>query len=93
MAFFLKAVSGIYLFFVWASCAMAIAHPTPLSASVGGESAANVLIVMLCIGLSIPAVALFGFAQIVGDVRAIRNSARLHGDHLAAMRRYYEPQR
>jgi ABC-type proline/glycine betaine transport system permease subunit len=91
MAIFLKIVSGIYLLFVWLVFAITIARPTPLDVSVG-KDAANVLTFLIAIVLSIPAVALFAFGQIVGDIRVIRNNARAQSDHLRAMRAYYEPQ-
>jgi hypothetical protein len=40
------------------------------------------------VGLSIPAVALFAFGQVVGDVRIMRNNAHLQSDHLTAMRAF-----
>ena len=95
MALFLKIVSGVYLFFVWLTFALVAGGPSlglHLNPSVG-EAAVKTIAFFMAIGLSIPAVALFGFAQIVGDVRIMRNNARLQSDHLAAMRRYYEPNR
>jgi ABC-type proline/glycine betaine transport system permease subunit len=91
MAVFLKLVSALYLIFVWAVFAVAVSKPFPLASSVGNETT-NVITLFIAIGLSIPAVALFGFAQIVGDVRMIRNQARMQSEHLRAMRAYYEPQ-
>jgi tetrahydromethanopterin S-methyltransferase subunit C len=92
MAVFLKIVSGVYLAFVWLVFALAVSRPTPLSASVGPE-AGQVLTFLIAISLSIPAAVLFAFGQIVGDVRIMRNHARIQSDHLSAMRLYYEPAR
>lgn len=89
MATFLKIVSGIYLLFIWAVFAMMLNMPTPFgSVSPGLE---KVLGFLIAIGLSIPAVALFAFGQVVGDVRAMRNNTRRQEEHLLAMRRYYQP--
>jgi hypothetical protein len=90
MAIFLKIVSGVYLAFVWLVFFMTLSAPTPLNASYG-SAGANVIVFMIAIGLSIPAVALFAFGQVVGDVRVMRNNARLQSYHLKAMRAYYEP--
>ena len=49
------------------------------------------VVFMIAIGPSIPAVALFAFGQVVGDVRIMRNNTRLQCEHLKAMREYYEP--
>lgn len=81
MAAFLKIVSGIYLVFVWLVFLVAISVQMPRS--LGGELV-NVYLFFIAITLSIPAVALFAFGQVVGDVRAMRH-------HLKAMRQYYEP--
>jgi hypothetical protein len=92
MATFLKIVSGVYLAFVWLIFAMTVGRPlgmyTPLLSSGG-----TVMTFMIAVGLSIPAVALFAFGQVVGDVRIMRNNAREQSEHLRAMRAYYEPQR
>ena len=90
MAIFLKIVSGVYLAFVWLVFFMTLSVPTPLNASIG-SAGANVITFMIAIGLSIPAVALFAFGQVVGDIRIMRNNARLQSEHLRAMRAYYEP--
>jgi hypothetical protein len=58
-----------------------------------GSGAANVMSFMIAVGLSIPAVALFAFGKVVGDVRIMRNHARMQSDHLQAMRSYYESNR
>jgi hypothetical protein len=92
MAAFLKVVSGVYLAFIWLIFFVMLSTPTPLTASMG-SGAANVMSFMIAVGLSIPAVALFAFGQVVGDVRIMRNNARMQSDHLQAMRSYYEPNR
>ncbi len=92
MALFLKAISGLYLILIWASVAMALSKATPpFAGALGGGEAANLLILLVAVALSIPAAILFGFAQIVEDVRAMRKFAKSQNDHLTAMRRYYEP--
>ena len=92
MAIFLKIVSGTYLALVWAAfvSTFAGAHLGPPSLE---PTTVHLLGFLIALVLSIPAAALFGFAQIVGDVRIMRNSALVHTNHLAAMRRYYEPNR
>jgi hypothetical protein len=40
---------------------------------------------------SIPAVILFAFGQMVGELRSIRHYSRQQAEHLKAMRAYYEP--
>lgn len=91
MALFLKLVSGVYLVAVWTVFAVAISVPPPPAMAGMAQGAINAIIFFLAIGLSIPAVVLFGFAQIVGDIRVVRNQARMQTDHLKAMRSYYEP--
>lgn len=92
MAFFLKTVSGLYLFLVWLIIAMAISRPvSPLAGTVGSGEAASVIVLFVGIVFSIPAAVLFGFAQIVDDVRTMRKLAKSQNDQLTAMRRYYEP--
>jgi hypothetical protein len=81
MAVFLKTVSTFYLVVVWAVFAGTLKMPAVPSAG----PLTPVIFFMIAVALSIPAVALFAFGQVVGDVRATRN-------HLAAMRRYFEPQ-
>jgi hypothetical protein len=92
MASFLKVVSGIYLGFVWFVAFIAISVPPPVAASMGSGNTVVVITILIAVGLSIPAVALFAFGQVVGDVRVIRNNARLQSDHLRAVRSYYEPE-
>jgi hypothetical protein len=90
MAVFLKIVSGIYLVFIW--LVFGIALSTPAASALTPGPAPQLLAFVIAIGLSIPAVALFAFGQVVGDVRIMRNHARMQSDHLKAMRAYYEPQ-
>lgn len=82
MAAFLKIVSGIYLAFVWLVAFLAISVPPPVAASVGSSNLVAVITILSAVGLSIPAVALFAFGQVVGDVRIMRNNARLQTEHL-----------
>jgi hypothetical protein len=91
MAVFLKIVSGVYLAFVWLLAFVFVSVPPPVAASIGSGGLVAVMVILIGVGLSIPAVALFAFGQVVGDVRVIRNNARLQSDHLRAMRSYYEP--
>jgi hypothetical protein len=80
MALFLKTVSAFYLLVVWGVFAGTLKMPIVPSAG----PLEPVILFILAVAFSIPAVALFAFGQVVGDVRASRN-------HLAAMRRYYDP--
>jgi len=86
MANFLKIVSGLYLLLVWVGFVATVAlAPAP-------EVYSGPLALLIALGASIPAAVLFAFAQIVEDVRSMRNNLRLQSDHLKAMRNYYEPQ-
>lgn len=80
MASFLKFVSTLYLLVVWGSVAIMFLAPLP---SVGADTS-KVIAVVLGLFATVPAAALFAFAQLVDDTRFIRM-------HLAAMHRYYEP--
>jgi hypothetical protein len=80
MAVVLKIVSTLYLLILWGVFAGTLKMPVMPSAG----PLESIMLFMLAVTFSIPAVALFAFAQVVGDVRATRN-------HLAAMRRYFEP--
>ena len=94
MASFLKIVSGIYLAFVWLVFALftgAFRSLGVLTALDSSSPQVTVLSFLIAVVLSIPAVALFAFGQIFGDVRIIRNNARLQREHLEAMRSYSEP--
>lgn len=88
MAIVLKVVSGLYLAFIW--MVFAIAASTPMPPSLGG--AGHLLTFLIAIGLSVPAVALFAFGQVVGDIRIMRDLARQQSNDLHAVRRYYEPE-
>ena len=92
MSLFLKAVSGTYLILVWlVAAAVMITHL--IDVKVGTHGLANLITILIAISSSIPAAVMFGFAQIVGDVRVMRNNSMIQSSHLTAMRRYYEPQR
>jgi hypothetical protein len=80
MSVFLRIVSAFYLIVVWGVFAGTLKMPIVPSAG----ALEPILLFLFAVALSIPAVALFAFGQVVGDVRATRN-------HLAALRRYYEP--
>ena len=84
MGLFLKIVSVVYLALVWSGFVMALRMPTPTPLTGYGDEAFKVLLFLGAIGLSLPAAVLFGFGQIVADVRNIRRD-------IGAMRRYYEP--
>jgi di/tricarboxylate transporter len=91
MAAFLKIVSGIYLICIWLVLALFTGvHVSTLDDSLGGAGV-KLFGFLVAVVLSIPAAAMFGFAQIISDVRALRDQTRIQGQHLAAMRRYYEP--
>jgi hypothetical protein len=94
MATFLKTISGIYLAFVWLFfLIMLTIWPTPFAAASMGSGADKFMAFAIAFVVSIPAVALFAFGQVVGDVRIMRNNAQLQSGHLRAMRAYYEPDR
>ena len=83
MATFLKVFSGLYLSLIWLGAATVVAIPFPADHFAGG-SGARALAVLIAATLSLPAVVVYAFAQVVSDVRQMRN-------HLRAMRKYYEP--
>jgi hypothetical protein len=87
VAEFLKVISVVYLIIVWIAVALFFFVPVPGDAY---AVAAKVLSIVGGISLSIPAAAMFAFAQVVEDVRAIRAHMTAQTDHLKAMRRYYE---
>lgn len=89
MAIVLKVVSAVYLAFVWLAFAFAINTPMPVAPLLGG--AEHLITFLIAVGLSMPAIVLYGFGQVVGDIRMMRDLAKLQGDDLRAMRRYYEP--
>jgi Na+/melibiose symporter-like transporter len=84
MISFLKIISGLYLVLVWFAFALVIAV---VDARTPAEMLAAVFAV---VSLSIPSAALFAFAQVMEDVRSMRNNLRLQSHHLEAMRAYYE---
>jgi hypothetical protein len=79
VAIFLKVVSGIYFILIWLVAVVALM--TPLE---GLSVWHKPIIVIIAATLTLPAAALYAFGTVVGDTRRIRN-------HLAAIRRYYEP--
>jgi hypothetical protein len=85
VAGFLKVISAIYLILLWAFIAIAIAAGADNTLPSAGKAGATLLITVIGVLSSIPAVALYAFGQVVEDIRSARN-------HLHAMRRYYEPQ-
>ncbi len=95
MAAFLKVVSGVYFASVWFAFFLTVSTPSPLTSISAplGPNGSGIIAFAIAIGLSIPAVALFAFGQVVGDVRIMRNHVRMQSDHLQAMRAYYEPER
>lgn len=88
MAIFLKAFSGVYLLIVWVVFFIAVNRPPPSkeAANLFGYTPEGLIFYtfVLCLFLSVPAVIMYAFGQVVGDVRAMRG-------HLRAMRAYYEP--
>ncbi|MFN3351669.1 MAG: hypothetical protein ACK41X_22175 [Pseudorhodoplanes sp.] len=93
MATFLKVVSGTYLFFVWLAFTLVVSGVRVGLGGSGDDIGPIALIAFLiCITLSIPAVALYAFGQVVADVRTMRQRMEKSESHLFAMRSYYEPQ-
>jgi len=86
MALFLKYVAGACLVVTWCVAGLVAAGAliSPQPDTQGGTF--WLYFIATCIGLSLPAAILFAFAAIVEDVSEMKN-------HLAAMRRYYEPGR
>jgi hypothetical protein len=84
MTRFLKIFSGLYLVLVWSAFALAIL------AAEARTPAEMLVAVFAAVSLSIPSAALFVFAQIVEDVRSVRNNSRLQSHHLEAIRNHYE---
>lgn len=91
MATFLKIVSTIYLVVLWLPFALTVTGVRMDVAGTKIDGAVLVLAFIVCLALTIPAVALFAFAQIVEDVRALRRYQHLSLKHLEVMRSYYEP--
>jgi len=70
MAGFIKFVSGLYLLLVWGIAAVIlIARPGPTPLPAGGE----LIVLLIAVALALPAAVLFGFGQLVGDVRQMRD--------------------
>lgn len=79
MSVFLKVVAGLYLLVIW----LVLAVPFPPD-NIVGATGARAIIILIAVTLSLPAVVIYAFGQVVSDVRQMR-------EHLKAMRRYYEP--
>ncbi|MCK1661272.1 hypothetical protein IVA90_27675 [Bradyrhizobium sp. 151] len=90
MAIFLKIVSGFYLSLVWLAFVGALRTPAP--PTIGSDLLFHLGAFLVAVCFSIPAVILFAFGQMVGELRSIRHYSRLQTEHLKAMRAYYEPQ-
>lgn len=82
MAAFLKFVSGIYLTFVWLVVFLSIKNIG--TAGVSDPTLYQLAFIIIGVGLTVPAALIFAFGTLVGDTKKIR-------EHLAAIRRYYEP--
>jgi hypothetical protein len=87
MTRFLKITSGLYLVLVWFAFVLVV------SVADARTPAEMVAAVFAAVSLSIPSAVLFAFAQILEDVRSMRNNLRLQSHHLEAMRAYYESSR
>jgi hypothetical protein len=87
MARFLKIISGLYLVLVWFAFALVI------SVADARTPAEMLAAVFAAVSLSIPSAVLFAFAQILEDVRSMRNNLRLQSRLLEAMLAYYESSR
>jgi hypothetical protein len=86
MAGFLKIVAGICLAVTWVVCGIIAAGALLSSHPSAQDGTFWIYLMVTCVGLSLPAAILFAFAAIVDDVSEMKA-------HLAAMRRYYEPER
>jgi uncharacterized membrane protein (DUF485 family) len=84
MTRFLKIISGLNLVLVWFAFVLVI------SVADARTPAEMLAAVFAAVSLSIPSAVLFAFAQILEDVRSMRNNLRLQSHHLEAMRAYYE---
>lgn len=83
MAGFLKAIAVLYLILVWGFFALAVFAVTFAKIDPAAQFGA-IYVFIGCVVSSIPAALIYAFGKVVEDVHAMR-------DHLAAMRRYYEP--
>lgn len=95
MSLILRLISGVYLILVWTVFVATVAFlpgiavdsaiaMQRLTGTFPSDGLFLLLLFLTAVFLSIPAIALYAFGQVVGDVRAMT-------DHLGAMRRYYEP--
>jgi hypothetical protein len=89
MGTFLQLVSGIYLIVVWTIFAIAVSELPPSMVGTA-QDAIDAVLLLIAIGLSIPALILFGFAQLLVDNRAVRSNIRIQADRLRTMRTYHE---
>lgn len=89
MAKFLRFVSALYVILVWLALAVVVSMPA-VASTLG--PATELVAFFIAVSLSIPATALFAFAQVVEDIRSVRRNVRLQRDHLEAMLAHYEPQ-
>jgi hypothetical protein len=83
MGVVLKIVATIYLAIIWGTVVRVFYIPYVPNIYFT-ELGLQIFLIVFAISSSVPAAALFGFGQVVGDVRAMRG-------HLKAMRKYYEP--
>jgi hypothetical protein len=87
MALFLKFISGLYLILVWTLFFVVFFFGPDVAAipnRYGHVAETTPIFFIICAVLSIPAVALYAFGQIVGDIRASRL-------HLEAMLEHLKP--
>lgn len=64
---------------------------TPARPTIGSDLLFHLGVFLAAVCFSIPAVILFAFGQMVGELRSIRHYSRQQAEHLKAMRAYYEP--
>ena len=83
MAGFLKAIAVVYLVLVWCFFAFAVFAVTIAKIDTAAQFGA-IYVFIGCVVASIPAALIYAFGNVVEDVSEVR-------EHLAAMRRYYEP--
>jgi hypothetical protein len=76
MTRFLKIISGLNLVLVWFAFVLVI------SVADARTPAEMLAAVFAAVSLSIPSAVLFAFAQILEDVRSMRNNLRLQSHHL-----------
>src|SRR5438034_4250261 len=85
MGTFLQLVSGIYLIAVWTFFDIAVSEVPPSMVGMA-KDAIDAILLLISIWLSIPALILFGFAQLPGDDPVMRNSIRMQNDQPKAVR-------